>query len=722
VALAFIVLPHSIAAATTREVRRILLLTEAGLTYPAIARISQGIQSALENSPYHLEWYSESMDASLFPDPAAQQEFRDFYVRKYRNRKPDVIITVGLSPLKFMQEVHRKAFPGVPVIFYLFPGNLPETLAIDSGFTGVETDMAPAETLEIALRLQPGTKHLVVINGGISDFDKQQLAYIQQQTKGFTNRLDITYMTGLTVPEMLQRLGRLPSHTLVLLSSVSPDAAGNIYRATEIGPLVASAANAPVFSLYDVFLGHGEVGGYLSNLNEEGKLVGGMALRMLRGEKPQDVPSVKGVHTYMFDWRAVKRWGLKETEIPPGSIVLNRQPTAWESYRYYIIGGISLIFVEASLIGGLLWQGARRRKVEQQLHASEDRLAGIVGSAMDAIIAVDEERRIVLFNTAAKKMFGCSQDEAVGTLIDRFIPERFRSEHGTYMRRFGESGVTTRTMGTPAALCAVRANGQEFPIEASITHLESFGRRLFTVTIRDITERRHAEEALAGVGRRLIEAQEEERSWIARELHDDVNQRIVLLSLDLERWDQQPPDSAVQFQDHIRLARQRLLDLAKDIQALSHRLHSSKLEYLGIVAAARSFCQELTDQKKVEIDFSNTNIPDGVPKEISLCIFRVLQEALQNAVKHSGVRQFAVELQGTAGGIQLTVSDLGVGFDPHAAVSGHGLGLISMRERLRLVGGQISIESQPGRGTTIHARVPFSSKNSELAAGVVDNY
>jgi PAS domain S-box-containing protein len=231
----------------------------------------------------------------------------------------------------------------------------------------------------------------------------------------------------------------------------------------------------------------------------------------------------------------------------------------------------------------------------------------------------------------------------------------------------------------------------------------------------DVTDRKLADEALASVGHRLIEAQEVERTWIARELHDDVNQRIVLLALELERWEQQIPDSTVQFHNRIR---RRLLDLARDIQALSHRLHSSKLEYLGIAAAARSFCEEVTEQHKVEIDFRDTNIPDDVPGEISLCLFRVFQEAVQNAVKHSGVRQFAVHLQGTAGEIQLIVSDLGVGFDPHRAINGRGLGLISMRERLHLAGGRISIESQPGRGTTIHARVPFNpTNNSELAAG-----
>jgi len=233
----------------------------------------------------------------------------------------------------------------------------------------------------------------------------------------------------------------------------------------------------------------------------------------------------------------------------------------------------------------------------------------------------------------------------------------------------------------------------------------------------DVTERKLAEESLADVGRKLIEAHEQERTWIARELHDDVNQRMALLAIELDRWNQQLPPSAVEFHDHIHHACQRLSDIANDIQALSHRLHSSKLEYLGLVAAAKSFCKELSEQQKVEIDFSHTAIPRSVPKEISLCLFRVLQETLQNAVKHSGVHHFKVELCGTEGEIQLTVNDLGVGFDPQEAIHRRGLGLISMRERMQLVSGEISINSRLGSGTTIHARVPFTGTDPLLAVG-----
>jgi PAS domain S-box-containing protein len=223
----------------------------------------------------------------------------------------------------------------------------------------------------------------------------------------------------------------------------------------------------------------------------------------------------------------------------------------------------------------------------------------------------------------------------------------------------------------------------------------------------DITDRKLAEEALASVGRRLIEAHEEERTWIARELHDDIMQRIALLAIELEQCDHQALGSVVDVHKYLESTRQRISELGNDIQALSHRLHSSKLEYLGFVGGVKSFCRELSEQRNVRIEFKHSDIPAAIPKEISLCLFRVLQEALQNAVKHSAAQNFTVELHGTKEGISLTVSDSGIGFDWQDAMNRRGLGLISMRERLRLVNGELSIQSVPGRGTIVLARVPL---------------
>jgi PAS domain S-box-containing protein len=235
--------------------------------------------------------------------------------------------------------------------------------------------------------------------------------------------------------------------------------------------------------------------------------------------------------------------------------------------------------------------------------------------------------------------------------------------------------------------------------------------------VADITERKLTEETLSTLSRRLIEAQETERARIARELHDDIGQRLALLSVTLEQLKQSAADSPKEVRGGMDEMRRQILAISAGIHALTHDLHSPTLRHLGIVKAMHGFCRELSEQQKVEIYFSHRDIPDSVPHEISLCLYRILQEGLHNAIKHSKVRQYQVSLRATSDSIHLTIEDSGLGFDPRAALAGNGLGLNSMQERLKLVNGELYIDSQPQFGTKVHARVPFRSKSMAARSG-----
>jgi signal transduction histidine kinase len=582
-ALAAIFLSHLIAAAPTNEVRRILILNEVGTSYPAIPIINEGIQAALNNSPYRLEFYSEYMDTGLFPDPADQQEFRDFYLRKYQKRKPDVIITVGPTPLKFMEEMHQRAFPGVPIVFCLPTTGTPGAPALDSSFTGVENDMAPAKTLETALRLQPGTEHVVVV-GGLATYDRQQLANIKTELKAFTDHLDITYMTDLAMPDLLERLRHLPSHTLVLLSSVSMDATGTRFKSNETGTLVAAAANAPVFSLFDVYVNHGEVGGYLSSISEQGQVAGDMTLRLLNGAKPQDIPRVAGVNTYMFDWRALKRWGIRESDLPPGSVVLFREISVWERTKRIWISGLLIILALSLLATYLHYSRAELRK---------------------------------------------SRDTQV--------------------------------------------------------QLSDY----------------------------LVKAQEKERSRVASELHDDFSQRLAVLAFGLQNAVEIPPDSPDALKQMLDEFRQSVCELGDDLHSLSHQLHSSTLDTLGLVTGLSSLCRDFGARQGIEVDFASEDVPRTVRPEVSLCLFRIVQEGLQNMKKHSGARKARVSLRNFGGKLFLSLCDEGIGFDANT-LGKPGLGILSMQGRARLLGGDFEIHSTSGKGTRIEAWVPLQTVADRL--------
>jgi signal transduction histidine kinase len=222
-----------------------------------------------------------------------------------------------------------------------------------------------------------------------------------------------------------------------------------------------------------------------------------------------------------------------------------------------------------------------------------------------------------------------------------------------------------------------------------------------------MTEARHTQESLRRISANLINAQEQERTRIGRELHDDVNQKLALLSVGLQQLRENPSDLHSRLQE----LRQEVDAISSDVQALSHELHSSKLEYLGIVKGIKSWCREFEERQGIEIDF-RSDVTSVLSFEVGVCLLRVLQETLHNAEKHSGARRIEVRMMQHSNEVHLTVSDAGLGFDIESALQGKGLGLFSMRERVRLVKGTFAIESMPQRGTRIHVRVPLGSEDS----------
>ena len=228
--------------------------------------------------------------------------------------------------------------------------------------------------------------------------------------------------------------------------------------------------------------------------------------------------------------------------------------------------------------------------------------------------------------------------------------------------------------------------------------------------------RRRAEEGLRESQRqlrlltgRLLRAQETERRRIARELHDDLNQGLALLSVEMDLLRQRPPASAAQLGGRLQELSARAKQLSSSVHDLSHQLHPSTLGQLGLVAAVRGLCKELAQGHCLPIAFTHHRVPDALPEDTALCLYRIVQEALRNVIKHSGARHVEVELVGSAGAIGLRVADDGIGFEPRSADGKGRLGLVSMRERLRLVGGEIAIDSRPSGGTRIDVHVPLSA-------------
>lgn len=254
---------------------------------------------------------------------------------------------------------------------------------------------------------------------------------------------------------------------------------------------------------------------------------------------------------------------------------------------------------------------------------------------------------------------------------------------------------------------SVRSATNWFLIHARRLKLSERGSFRVVITREDITRQKLAELELRNLGGRLIHAQEEERTRLARELHDDLNQQLAILSIALEQLGQQLPKERDDLNVRVRALWEKTEEISSEIHRLSYQLHPTKLDHLGLSAALKSLCEEISEHHELKVEFTQKDPPVGLSKEAKLCLYRVAQESLRNVTRHSGARTVKVHLETTDKAVLLCVSDNGVGFDTHSSETKTGLGLISMMERLRLVGGTISIQSRLNEGTRIDVIVPI---------------
>ena len=361
---------------------------------------------------------------------------------------------------------------------------------------------------------------------------------------------------------------------------------------------------------------------------------------------------------------------------------------------------------------------------------NEARLMAIFHSSGEAIITLDERQRIVMFNPSAEQVFRCSAMDAIGTSIDRFIPARFREAHRKHVERFGETGVTQRKMGRQQlVLTGLRADGEEFPLEASIAQVgDGQGGKLFAVMLRDVTERVQAEEALKASRQELRElsanlqnVREDEKTRIARELHDDLGQQLTALKMDLSSVEQSlaevpsaPPPVLAQLH-----GMRRLIDsTVGSVRRIAADLRPVMLDDLGLLPAIDWLLNDFTTRYGIDIERRIEPGNTSFSKSGATTIFRIVQEALTNVVRHAEATRVSVSLVGEDGHCTVRIADNGRGARDVQATEGHGeksFGLLGIRERVHILGGSVSIDTALGRGFALTARIPLAAIQQEEA-------
>jgi PAS domain S-box-containing protein len=664
--------------------------------------------------PGQITFYTASVANPRFDNEEYRQSLAETLCRGYAGVKLDLVIAATYPVLQFAVQYRDAMFPGVPIVFTDVSSQQERKLWPD--VTGVISPLGMGETIDLALRLQPDTTSIAIITG-VSEWDKYWLAVAHHELLRRQSKVKEIDLIGPFGHELLERVDGLPPHTVVLFQ-LRPDDFTRV-ALDPLDVLAGVAQRRPTYSAWPgLALNRGGIGGSYRDLPKEAVLNGEIVARVLSGEPPENIAIVHDTDLQVrVDWRALQRWDIPESALPPEAVIDYRLPSVWQRERKSIVIGIIVIVAEALLIAGLLLQSARKRKAEAVLRESEERFRVMADSTPSLVWMCDARGRITYLNDRRIAFTGPEPDTGYG---DNWI---------TYVH---PDDVEPMLGKLYEALKAKQPFSQEYRLRRNdgiyrwmfdvasprVNGDGSFGG--FIGSAIDTTDQKLAQKALEKVSGQLIEAQEKERSRIARDLHDDICQRLALLSMEIERANRTSNGPSAATKQNLEQIKKHCSEIAIDVQSLSHQLHSAKLDYLGVVAAVKGLCTEYSRQHQASIEFTDRYVPRHLPKDISLCLFRIAQEALQNAVKYSGANRFFVAVWAVEGEIQLVVRDEGEGFDVEEAKKNRGLGLMSMQERIHLVHGRFAVDSKPGKGTRIFAAVPFVAEK-EGSSGEADS-
>ena len=421
---------------------------------------------------------------------------------------------------------------------------------------------------------------------------------------------------------------------------------------------------------------------------------------------PERFRKAHGTHIERFGRTAVTSRGMGAQTVIYGQRADGEEFPIEASISQHVEDGCKIFTV-------ILRDVTERLRAEDQLARSEARLRGILDSAMDAIITVDDRQNIVLFNAAAEAVFGCPREQAIGVPLAWFIPERFRAGHGEHVRRFSETGTSSRRMGESRIVMGLRRSGEEFPIDASISQAVEHGQRFYTVILRDVTERVRNEAALKSSREEIRElaqaannVREQEKSRIARELHDELGQALTALKIDVGWLKERVGGEATELKAKLD-AMQLLLDgTVAAARRISADLRPLMLDDLGVAAAAEWLVQNFMNRTGIECRLDMADDGLDLQDPYATAVFRVLQESLTNVARHAQASKVEVRLARAGDVVSLVVRDDGQGFQLQAPRKPGSYGLLGLRERALLLGGEVEIESIPGEGTTVRMRLP----------------
>ncbi len=561
-----------------RDVKQIVILYTHRTLTPINGDWDRGIRSSLAaafDEPLDIE--IEYLNLVRHKDPDYLRSWIELLKTKYAKKPPDLVIPVFVPALEFTLKHREAIFPETPIVFCSAPLPLAERAHALPDVTGVAFRLDVAGTISAIRRLHPSHDRLLILSGS-SESEHAFQHSVKESILALKTGLAIEVVAGIPRRELLRVVESTPENTTILLLHYDEDNEGNHYSTVEILDEISPRSCAPIYGLYDTLLGHGSVGGSLASPELQGRLAGEQAVRVLKGERPADIPIV-GLDTVklQFDSHQLGRWHISESNLPPESVVAFRAPTLWEQFGRYILLGAAALLFQTAIIVALLMNRSRRFTAEREAR-----------------------------NLAGK----------------------------------------------------------------------------------------------------ILTAQEDERRYLAREMHDDLTQRLAASAIAAGSLEQKLQASE-ESREAIASLKGGLIAICDDMHRLSRQLHPAILDDFGLAATLHSECDRLAERCGISVEFRCGSLPANLPGNISICLYRIAQEAFWNTAKYSHTDRVVVELNSDPEFIHLNIRDFGIGIQSHQISDRQGLGMSSMRERARLVQGTISINSRPGEGVTIDVGVPL---------------